>query len=153
MQNRIELVKKQNKSIQVIPNRNYSKIGMNEVTGLREVLIDAIAPVTELLESKMYWNDTVEWNDREYVSRDGFFAYSHNYGGIELREIIPESSQLEFEFLEFGEPDAEFDFKNGELVDDWNSEGHADALLLLGVSFEGIDDKGNLSFYVYLGSS
>ena len=146
-------------SINIVEGNSY-KIGMDEVMGLENMLNQVVKPLQDILLKKVYWMNEVNFNKREYKSRDGFSAYSHNCGGIEFREVIPECEASSFNFLEFGEVDSddidgyssmsdeEKEIARDKEVDD--SIGYFDSALLIGISFEGFNKKGQLQFYIYL---
>lgn len=132
----------------------FSKIGINEVQGLKAAMKSVIEPVRAAIKENIYWSD-VELIESEYISRDGFIPHSHNCGGFEITEVIPECEQYEFGYLEFGSWDGEHycdgsDKDNCECSSD--SDGHYDAKLRVWFKFEGIDeDSHELKFYLYLG--
>jgi hypothetical protein len=108
------------------------------------------------IQDKAYWlRDNSILEESEYKSRDCFMAHSHNCGGIEIRQIIPECEQSEFDYLEFGEWDGthycdESDTDNCDCS--YENDGHYDAKLRIWFKFEGYDsESGELSFYLYLG--
>ncbi len=128
------------------------KLGMNEVVGLREAMASVFKPVQTALLEHVYWNGC-EMESVEYKSRDGFIANKHNCGGLAIDLIIPSCEQHDFNLLEFGECDdcggdgeyccAE---KGGECISE--SEGHLDARLRIWFKFEGINEDGELEFYI-----
>lgn len=151
------------KNIKVsIDMKNSYKLGLDEVKGLKEVMISIFLPVKEAIQDNVYWN-TIELDELEYKSRDGFSAYSSNCGGLKISEIIPKCEEYEFDYLEFGEVDASDIEGYAEAKTDedrealWDaeyeilsSEGYIDALLRIIFKFEGFDDNGNMIFYINL---
>jgi hypothetical protein len=150
------------KHIQLVDTGSY-KTGINEVKGLKQVLIKLMRPVQDAVKERVYWSDC-ELGATEYESRDGFIPYSHNCGGIELRLVIPKCESYEFEFLEFGEcdecgkPELGLDRYGNPKQCGYNgdecaseSDGHLDAILRVWLKFEGIQDDGSLQFYFYVG--
>jgi hypothetical protein len=131
----------------------FSKVGINEVKGLKDVLKSLMAPVQTHIKNHIYWSD-VDLTESEYTSRDGFIPHSHNCGGIEISEVIPKCEQYEFGFLEFGECDPEYcechkPDPNGECALD--IDGHNDAKLRVWLKFEGINEQDEMEFYLYMG--
>ena len=98
--NNINNAKKNNK-LQINMGDSY-KLGMNEVVGLEQAIREVFQPVVKHLQTKVYWN-TLELEQVEYKSRDGFIPHSHNCGGLKLAFYIPKYEQHEFGFLEFDE--------------------------------------------------
>lgn len=128
------------------------KVGVNEVVGLLDAMKEAMSPVQAWLKDLTYWTDC-ELTESEYKSRDGFHAYSHNCGGIELSEIIPECESYQFDFLDFGEcSECKVDSQCGHNGMECASagEGHLDAKIRVWLKFEGIKDD-SMTFYLYLG--
>ncbi len=142
---------------------DFEKTGINEVEGLKEVLLKSMAPMLAFVKDKTYWNDDLELSESEYKSRDGFIPYRENCGGIELTCIIPKCEEYDWSFLEFGEcdqcgtPDLGLDRHglpkqcgyNGDSCG-CESDGHLDAKFRVWLKFEGLDD-GVMSFYLYCG--
>lgn len=131
----------------------FSKVGINEVKGLKAVMLDLMKPVQVWLTNSIYWSECKPC-ESEYKSRDGFIPYSHNCGGIEFSEIIPSCEEYNFSFLEFGQCDPEYcdchkPDSSGECSLD--IDGHKDAKLRVWLKFEGINDQGEMEFYLYLG--
>lgn len=124
-------------------HRSY-KIGVDEIVGLKTAMEAAMLPVRDLLREKAYWDRQLSFEALEYKSRDGFIPHSHNYGGVALCLHVPECEQREFSFLEFGELTEEY--LRDE--DPWENEGELDAYLRIILKFEGVDDEGNLEFYI-----
>jgi hypothetical protein len=136
-------------------NREYhfSKIGMNEVQGLRDVLADLLEPIRDVLADTCYWTG-VTLNDTEYQSRDGFIPHSHNCGGLDISLVIPKCESYNFDFLKFGEYEHDetlSDSENEENEDAENNEGHNDASLRIWFKFEGINEENEMQFYLYAG--
>lgn len=135
-------------SFTLIDNGNY-KTCVDNVEGLMPAMHAAIEPVREWLKSRCYWTD-VDVTETEYKSRDGFIPYRDNCGGVQLLEIIPECEQYDFQFLEFGEHDADCcDPQSGDCS--VSNEGHLDAKFRVWLKFEGVNDDGELEFYLYAG--
>lgn len=150
-----------NSKIQIEMNGSY-KLGMNEVIGLKEAMAEAFKPIKELLKDKAYWNEELDFEDLEYKSRDGFIPHSHNCGGIELAMHVPRCEQYEFGFLEFGECDGcnkdctrclgsiddpkDEEYNHGECAMD--TDQLLDAYLRIIFKFEGINEDGELEFYI-----
>lgn len=132
----------------------FEKIGVNEIEGLNAILRDALQPIADHIKEGIYWTDKVEITDTEYRSRDGFIPYSHNCGGVEICEIIPECEQYAFSYLEFGEWDGahycDDDANKDECDCPYDYDGHYDAKLRIWLKFEGIDANGVMSFYLVM---
>ncbi len=126
----------------------FSKVGLDEVKGLKAELQSLIKPIVDSIQEGVYWGK-VEVNESEYRARDGFIPYSSNCGGLEIVEIIPKSSESDFKFLEFGEYDCELSGCK-ENSCECDSEGALDAKLRVWLKFEGIED-GAMQFYLYCG--
>lgn len=141
------------------------KLGMNEVVGLRQAMLEVFQPVATHLNELDNWSgdDWFKIEDVEYKSRDGFIAHSHNCGGLELRAVVPKCGEYEFDFLEFGECDecgtpelglnkhgepAQCGYEGQECAH--ISDGHLDAQLRVWFKFEGLED-GTLKFYICAG--
>lgn len=147
--------------LQIEMNGSY-KLGMNEVVGLKAAITEAFSPIKELLKDKAYWNESLDFEELEYKSRDGFIPYGHNCGGLELSMHVPRCEQYEFGFLEFGECDGcnedqtaccgmiddpkDPNYNHGECG--YESEGHLDAYLRIIFKFEGVNEDGELEFYI-----
>jgi hypothetical protein len=138
--------------LQIIESKRTFKIGMNEVVGLRDVLLKAMQPVQEHIKSKVYWNDC-ELTEAEYIGRDGFIPHSDNLGGIQLHLVIPSVERYEFDFLSFGECDecgeTQCGYEGQECASE--SEGHLDASLRVWLKFEELDSDGTMKFWLYCG--
>jgi hypothetical protein len=135
--------------VRILKTNSY-KIGVNEIQGLKKAMLEVMKPVKAALETSIYWSD-VDLHETEYLSRDGFAAYSHNCGGIQIREIIPKCEEYEFDFLEFGEHDTDCEvILNGEECSCGEGDGLLDSNLKIFLKFEGLDDKGVMSFYLVL---
>lgn len=120
----------------------YYKIGVNEVDGLKPLMIKLMKPLKTALKKNLYWSD-VNLHEAEYISRDGFIPHSHNAGGIEIFEVIPKSEEYDFGFLTFGDYDEEDEEHE-------NDEG-LEAALQIFFKFEGYDpETKKLSFYLVL---
>ena len=134
-----------------IEMRGSYKLGMDEVVGLKEAIIKAFKPVQDALKDKVYWNECV-MEDVEYRSRDGFIAYKHNCGGIEIDLVIPFCERYEFDhILEFGEcddcvNDEQCGYKGMECAAE--NDGLLDARFRIWFKFEGINDQGEMKFYL-----
>lgn len=146
------------KSIKVNMGGSY-KLGMNEVEGLREAIAESFKPVRDALREKVYWGDQLKFENVEYKSRDGFIPYSHNCGGLAIDLIIPKCEEYSFGFIEFGECDGCSDDNESCTGDDskypeysgqcrYESEGYLDARLRIWFKFEGINEDGELEFYL-----
>lgn len=129
---------------------SFSKVGVNEVEGLKDVMIEAIKPIQQAIQEHKYWGE-VELRETEYNSRDGFIAYGHNCGGIEISEIIPECERYNFEYIAFGECDDEECIANHDNGCSYGDEGHLDAKLRVWLKFEGLNENDEMEFYLYLG--
>ena len=130
----------------------FEKTGVNEVDGLKDAMHQAMTPILDLIKSKVYWNDSLELNDSEYKSRDGFIPHRHNCGGVELTLIIPKCEEYEFGFLEFGQCDPEYcTCHTGENDQgcELDIDGNNDAKLRVWLKFECIEN-GVMSFYLVL---
>lgn len=149
--------------IQIVSNHNSYKIGVDEIVGLKQAMMEVMAPIQASIKDRIYWSD-VDLGEAEYKSRDGFIAHSHNCGGIMIREVIPKCEEYDFGFLEFGECDmcgtAECVNDKGEPIQCGykgmecasESDGYLDAQLRIWLKFEGYDEEtGELSFYLYCG--
>lgn len=142
-------IKKTNKyGIQTTQEYDFTKIGLNEVKGLEEVLRELVASIEAHLKDNIYWNEC-KFDQAEYQSRDGFIAHSHNHGGLELGVVIPKCEEYDFEFLEFGECDS--DECDHDHSCDYEDEGHLDAYLRIFFKFEGFcETTGKMKFYLEL---
>jgi len=137
-------IQKLNPKLQLTGLAEFSyKIGVDEIVGLKEAMQAVMVPIRDLLREKAYWDRELKFDELEYKSRDGFIPYSHNCGGVELGLHVPECEQCDWDFLEFGEP--EIDEETGE---PYENEGELDAYLRIILKFEGIDDNGDLQFYI-----
>lgn len=131
----------------------FEKIGVDEIEGLKSVLLKVMTPLTEHLKQSIYWNDLKpDWS--EYKGRDGFIPHSDNHGGPELTIIIPKCESYEFGFLEFGECDecageTQCGYNGQECSSE--SEGHCDAKLRFWLKFEGLNDQNEMEFWLYCG--
>lgn len=133
------------------------KIGMKEVEGLEAAIRLAFKPVENLIRDKAYWSSDF-LRQVEYKSRDGFIPHSHNCGGLEIGLVVPKCEEYEFNFLEFGEcedcgdaekypeGDHQCGYEGIECASD--SDGHLDAYLKIWFKFEGINEDGELEFYI-----
>ncbi len=130
------------KSIKIEMKDSY-KLGVDEVVGLKDAMKKVMTPIRDLLRSKAYWDENLNFSSLEYKSRDGFIPYSHNCGGVELGLHVPECEKYDWDFLEFGEMTEEYHRD----IDPYENEGELDAYLRIILKFEGIDDEGNLQFY------
>lgn len=144
---------KANKHIKVEMNGSY-KLGMNEVVGLREAMAKALQPIREILRDKAYWDESLDFEDAEYKSRSGFIANKDNCGGLMLCLQVPDCEQYDFSFLEFGECDecaqnteGKECGANGEYCSS-SDEGYLNAYLRIWFKFEGINEAGELEFYI-----
>lgn len=141
------------RKIELNTNPYTYKVGMNEVKGLKEALTFCLNPFKEALQKKVYWS-SIQLEEAEYLSRDGFIPHSHNKGGLQINIQIPDCESYSFPALEFGELD-ESDFEGCKteeereaLSESYSSEGHLDAYLSVWFKFEGIDEEGYLNFYL-----
>lgn len=141
-------------SFKIIENKKYSKIGFNEVSGLGPAMMQAMKPVLEFIQKKIYWGNIKEYtSEAEYVSRDGFSAYSHNLGGIIISFTAPKCEADSFPFLIFG--DVEESEREENMTDeDWenycesvDSDGHLDYHFRLFFKLEEVSDN-ELKFYI-----
>lgn len=134
--------------LRITKEYSFSKVGLDEVDGLKDALQAVIAPIQESIKDRIYWSE-VDVHESEYKARDGFIPYSSNCGGLEICEIIPKCEEHDFGFLEFGEYECE---GNGCEVDNCqcDSEGHLDAKLRVWLKFEGIEN-GTMQFWLYCG--
>jgi len=111
-----------------------------------------MSPVVDRIKSGMYWSD-VKLGQSEYTSRDGFWASPSNCGGPEIFEVVPDCEQHNFGFLEFGETEREPGMSDEEYESQCqidSDEGHNDAALRVWFKFEGLQEDGNMSFYLVL---
>ena len=144
--------------IQIVPNHGSYKIGMNEVVGLREALVETFKPVRDALRESAYWDRELEFEDAEYKSRDGFIPHSHNCGGLMLCMHVPYCEKYEFEYLSWNECD---ECGDAEKYPDgghrcgfegiecgYESDGQLDAYIRIWFKFEGINEDGELEFYI-----
>jgi hypothetical protein len=132
-----------NRLIKLKPTAKQAyKIGVDEIEGLKEAMQNAMLPIRDALRDKAYWDRELAFDDMEYKGRDGFIPYSHNHGGVVLGLHVPECEQYDWGFLEFGE--------HGECCDEngCNQDGELDAYLRIILKFEGVDEDGNLQFYM-----
>ena len=118
----------------------YTKIGINEVIGLKEAMKNALLPVQELLKESVYWNDSIELVESEYKSRDGFIPYLSNHGGIEISELIPKCEVYSFPIIPVTECEDD-DIEHHECNE------HCDHALRVWLKFEGLDN-GIGKFYL-----
>lgn len=140
--------------IQIEMKGSY-KLGMNEVVGLRGALAKALEPVRAYVADRAYWTE-VKFEDAEYKSRDGFIANRDNCGGLFVDIIVPKCEGDSFPCLEFGECDgcnedcskctADEEDSSGECMSE--TEGHLDARLRVWLKFEGINEDGEMEFYL-----
>lgn len=129
---------------------HFSKVGMNEVEGLKEVMQALMVPLQTRLKEDVYWNDCA-LEEAEYKGRDGFIPHSHNCGGFQINVVIPKCEEYDFSYLEFGECDDEECIKNHDSHCSYEEEGHLDASLEIWLKFEGINEEtGELKFYLVL---
>lgn len=146
----------------VIKQGNSYKIGMNEVVGLRDAMIKALKPLQVALQDAQSWGSAEDWfpmDDAEYKSRDGFIPHSHNLGGIQINQVIPECGQCDFTKLDFpeyspssddlteAEQDAERESESGD--------GLLDSHLRIWLKLEAVDQlsDGNCLMKFYLVAS
>ena len=132
--------------IQIIPDQNSYKVGIDETLGLRQVMLDLMQPIQSAIKENVYWND-VDLDTVVYKQRDGFIPHSHNCGGIQISVVVPKCEESSFHFITFGEcDDAECDHDQSCAYED---DGHLDAMLRVWFKFEGYDQStGELSFYI-----
>lgn len=133
-------------AIQIKHDPKSHKVGANEVIGLKDAMAAAFTPVRDLLRSKAYWDQELEFQDAEYKSRDGFIPHSHNCGGLQLDLHVPECESYEWDFLEFGELTEEYTRD----VEPYENEGELDAFIRIWFKFEGVSDSGELEFYLVM---
>ncbi len=136
--------------IKINMNNSY-KLGLDEVEGLETAMRRAFEPIKKILANKIYWRDTFDVDTVAYKSCDGFIPHSHNCGGLQIHEIIPECERYEFDFLDFGEWNGEhsLDCKNHNECDcSLPVDGEFDAALRIWFKFEGLDDDDKLNFYL-----
>lgn len=133
-------------TIEIKQNPASYKVGMNEVVGLEQAIRNAFQPIQEELKKHVYW-DEVDMEPVEYTGRDGFTPYSHNHGGLAIDLILPECESYDFSYIEFGERDCT---ENGcdENECTCDSDGELDARLRIWFKFEGINEAGELEFYI-----
>lgn len=108
---------------------------------LDSTLKQAIASLKAYLKDKMYWS-SCDFESVECRSRDGFIPYKDNCGGYQIHEIVPYCEHGDNSVLD------EYCYENGELLDDFDSDGHYDKGLYIIFKYEGLDDKGNHVFYI-----
>ena len=53
--------------------RNSYKIGVDEIVGLKDSMIEVMRPVQKAIKDKIYWSE-VRLQPVEYKSRDGLLA-------------------------------------------------------------------------------
>lgn len=136
----------------LLVDQSSYKIGVDEISGIKDVLTELLEPVRAAIQENVYWSK-VELSDAPYKWRDGFIPHSHNCGGIKIFEVIPKCEECNFEYLEFGEWDGTHccdgsDIDNCDCAHD--VDGHYDAALEIWLKFEGFDDKGNMQFYLVM---
>lgn len=147
-------------SIEVKMGDSY-KLGMEEVVGLKDAIAEAMAPIQTFLKENIYW-DALELESMEYKSRDGFIPYGHNCGGLAICVQIPSCEGFNFGFLDFGECDgcnedcsrcvgaiedtSDPEYNGGECHA--QADGHLDAYLRIWFKFEGINEDGEMEFYL-----
>ena len=135
--------------LKIIENEHTYKIGMNEVEGLRDSILKAIEPMVEVLSDSMCFGDqSIE--DAEYTRRDGFIPHSHNHGGIQMHVHLPKCQEYDFSWIEFDEYETNCEEGNCGECDVCCDEGHFDAFVKFWFKFEGIDEDGNMQFYINL---
>jgi hypothetical protein len=118
-------------AIQVKQGNSY-KIGMNEVVGLRESMLKVMKPLQEALQQAQGWGSPEDWfemNDAEYTSRDGFIPHSHNCGGIQINQVIPECGSCDFPKLDFPEFEPDHDGMTDKELDQQRDSESGDGLL------------------------
>lgn len=130
-------------------NRDSHKIGLDEIEGLTPILNNLFKPLLNEISEHTYWIDnlTEHLDESEYKSRDGFMAYDHNCGGLDLTLVLPKCEMYSFEYVDFGEcwePD-------DSDMEDHECDEHCDAKLRIWLKFEGLDEAGTLNFYLYMG--
>ncbi len=145
--------------VRIEKNDSY-KVGMDEIPGLKEALLEVMNPIKEALSEKIYWSSEIEINDQEYKSRDGFSAYPDNCGGLQICEVIPQCESYEFDFLNFGEYEASDIEGHENMTKEQLQEAieeayqgdtdHLDAIFRCVMKFEGFDERGNMIFYFFL---
>lgn len=142
-------------ALKITKQFSFSKVGMNEIEGLKEVMTDLMLPVQKAVKEHVYWNDCA-LEEAEYKGCDGFIPHSHNCGGIQLNVVVPKCEEYDFSFLEFGEiEDSEVEGMTEEEREEYensmDNEGHLDASLEIWLKFEGLNEStGELKFYLVL---
>jgi hypothetical protein len=136
------------------------KIGVSEVRGLEQTMRQALQPVLDLINDRVYWGPA-EMELSEYKSRDGFISYNHNLGGIEISLIVPSCEADSFTCLEIQECDycAESNAaKEGDMCGYAGKEcgseadGHLDSKIRVWLKLEELNtDTGEMRFWLYLG--
>jgi hypothetical protein len=115
-------------------------------------------PIESAVRDLCYWakDDKHLVEKAEYKRRDGFIPHSHNCGGLQVNLVVPKCEEYDFGFLEFGECDL---YNDPDYADtcgpegsgcNCDDEGHLSAKLAIWLKYEGIDDEGNLNFYLIL---
>mgnify|MGYP001613225003 CR=1 FL=1 len=127
----------------------FGKVGIDEVVGLKDILKDLIIPVVDRLKQDVYWDDLILY-ESEYKVRDGFIPYSHNCGGVEIGLMIPECESYEFPYLEFGECENEECNTETHEYCSCDDENHLSAHLRIWFKFEGINEVGDMEFYLVM---
>lgn len=132
---------------------SFSKVGIDEIQGLKQEMIRLMKPIQDILKQSIYWSD-VELFEAEYKYRDGFSPHSHNCGGIKIREHVPQCEEYEFDWLGFGEWDGTHycsDDNSDTCECMYDDDGHYDAFFSIWFKFEGYnEDTKELEFYLVM---
>lgn len=148
--------------IKIVEDKNSHKIGMEEIVGLEMAMRDAFKPIETLIRDLAYWESENKHlvDTAEYKRRDGFIPHGDNFGGLQIRMIVPKCEQGCFDILEFGEcnqcgdateyPKGDHQCGYEGIECSLQSDGYLDAGLRIWFKFEGIED-GTLKFYLYAG--
>jgi hypothetical protein len=142
------------KTLKINKEYPFSKVGIDEIKGLKAEMINVFKPILNTITYKSDCNDSI-LEEAEYKSRDGFIPHSDNCGGLIISQIIPYSEKYAFGFIEFGDCDEQFCTchvdNNSEC--ELEVDGDKDAILRIWFKFEGINDKGELEFYLVMSGS
>jgi hypothetical protein len=137
-------------SLKIKKEFHFSKVGVDEIEGLKPLMLELMRPLQAKVKEHVYWNDCA-LTEAPYKSCDGFIPHSYNCGGIQLDLVIPKCEEYEFSFLEFGECDDAECIANHEHHCSYEDEGHLDAGLSVWFKFEGYNQEtGELKFYLVL---
>lgn len=143
-------------SLKITKEYPFSKIGVDEIAGLKDAMTQVVKPLVAALREHVYWDSSLDFESSEYKSRDGFIPHSHNCGGLELNLVIPQCEQSSFDYLEFGEHDESCDYNKPDAQGHYDGncsagceDGYLDAKLRIWLKFEGIEN-GVMSFYLVM---